>query len=123
MADIERADAIRGKTMRWIWSDGPTRGESYEHRFGEDGTVTWRNARADARADASGKEADAGGKDRERATYAANRLSDEMFLVSYRAPSGYTLTVAVDFRGRRLVGFASNSEQWFPVQGTFEVVE
>ena len=83
------------------------------------GTVTWRNTKADA----GGREAEAEGKDREHATYAANRLSDDMFLVSYRAPSGYTLTVAVDFRGQRLVGFASNSEQWFPVQGTFEVVE
>lgn len=120
MTDIERADAIRGKTMRWIWTEGPTGGESYEHRFSEDGTVTWRNAKPEA---GGPTEARADGKGGESATYAANRLSDEMFLVSYRAPSGYTLTVAVDFRDRRLVGFASNSEQWFPVQGTFEVVE
>jgi hypothetical protein len=118
MADIERADAIRGTTMRWIWTDGPTRGESYEHRFSEDGTVTWRNVKAEA---SERTETKANGKGRESATYAANRLSDEMYLVSYHAPSGYTLTVAVDFRDRRLVGFASNSEQWFPVRGTFEL--
>lgn len=116
MADIERADAIRGKTMRWIWTEGPTRGESYEHRFSEDGTVTWRNAKVED-AGRAGATATTG----ERAAYAANRLTDEMCLVSYLAPSGFTLTVAVDFRDRRLVGFASSSDQWFPVRGTFEV--
>jgi hypothetical protein len=44
-------------------------------------------------------------------------------LVSYRAESGFTLTVALNFADHRMIGIASNSEQWFPARGTFEVVD
>jgi hypothetical protein len=35
--------------------------------------------------------------------------------------SGYTLTLALNFRTGRMVGFASNEKSWYPVKGTFEV--
>jgi hypothetical protein len=43
--------------------------------------------------------------------------------VSYLAASGYTLTVVLNFRDHRMVGFASSSKDWHPVQGTFEVAK
>jgi hypothetical protein len=46
----------------------------------------------------------------------------DVCLVSYLAGSGYTLTVALDFRSHRVVGVASGAKEWFPVRGTFEVV-
>jgi hypothetical protein len=36
-------DPIRGKTIRWTYDDGPMKGKSFEHTFGQDGTTrsTW----------------------------------------------------------------------------------
>ena len=42
-------------------------------------------------------------------------------LISYLAVSGYTLTVVLNFRDHRMVGFASNEEAWYRQQGTFEL--
>ena len=53
----------------------------------------------------------------ERPAYAAYALSETVELVSYRADSGFTLTVALNFADHRMVGIASNSEQWFPARG------
>ena len=39
--DIPRAAAIRGKTLRYIWLEGPTAGKTYDHVFHVDGTVEW----------------------------------------------------------------------------------
>jgi len=117
MAEIERAAAIRGTTMRWTWTEGPTRGDTHEHRFAEDGTVTWR------RADPGGAEKPAGATaapTAERAEYAAIRVADDIYLISYLAPSGFTLTVVVNLRDLTVVGFASNDKQWFPIRGNVE---
>src|SRR5438132_6277692 len=35
-------DPVRGKTIRWSYEDGPTKGTTFEHVFGTDGTVTYR---------------------------------------------------------------------------------
>jgi hypothetical protein len=58
----------------------------------------------------------------ERPPYAAYAVSETVELVSYRADSGFTLTVALNFADHQLVSIASNSEQWFPARGTFEAV-
>jgi hypothetical protein len=41
MEHIDRAEAIRGKTVRLTWTEGPTRGMTHEHVFHQDGTVEW----------------------------------------------------------------------------------
>ena len=33
---------VRGRTIRFTWTDGPTAGKTHEHRFHHDGTVEWR---------------------------------------------------------------------------------
>jgi hypothetical protein len=40
--------------------------------------------------------------------------------VSYLDVSGYALTVAMDFKEKRLHGFATKAAEWYPVQGRFE---
>jgi len=52
--------------------------------------------------------------------YGAFELAPDIFLVSYLDVSGYALTVAMDFREKRLHGFATNAAEWYPVQGRFE---
>jgi hypothetical protein len=109
MTDLERVPEIRGKTIRFIWTDGPTKGKTHEHVFHPDGTVTWSDAEA------------AKAETKEKPQYAATRAADQVYLVSYLAPSGYTLTVALNFRDKQLVGFVSSAKDWHPVRGTFQV--
>jgi hypothetical protein len=112
MADVERADRIRGKTIRFIWSGGPTEGTTHEHRFHNDGTVDWRDTKT-SRKDGEGS--------KERPQYAAVKLTDDVYLVSYLAESGYTLTVALNFWDYGIVGFASSAKEWHPLRGRFEL--
>jgi hypothetical protein len=50
-------------------------------------------------------------------------VADDIYAVSYLAGSGYTLTAVLNFRERTIVGFASSSNDWHAVQGTFQVVK
>jgi hypothetical protein len=122
MTDVQRAPAIRGKIIRLTWTEGPTKGKTHEHVFHDDGTVEWR----DAPGPQKGRPTDAppkGASTKEKPVYAAIKVADDIYAVSYLAASGYTLTVVLNFREHSTVGFASSSKDWHPVQGTFEVVK
>ena len=121
MKDVDRAAAIRGKTIRFAWTEGPTKGKTHEHVFHQDGTVTWSDADASKAAKPAGGAATASAK--ERPQYAATRIADEIYAVSYLAQSGYTLTVVLNFGDQQLVGFVSAAKEWYPVRGTFQVVK
>ena len=118
MQDVERAAAVRGKRIQMTWTAGPTRGSTHEHVFHDDGTVEWYDA--ESRKTPSDKQKE--GPGRERPEYAAFRVADDIYLVSYLASSGFALTVALHFGEKKIVGFATSSKDWFPVQGTFQVV-
>jgi hypothetical protein len=49
-------------------------------------------------------------------------LGDAVSVVSYRAASGHTLTVVLDFASSTMLGFGSNSDMWSQQSGHFEVV-
>lgn len=118
-ADEAGDAAIRGRTLRWTWTAGPTTGTTHEHVFHEDGTVTWRvvdGARASPDRAAAGSQAMEG-------RYAAERVTDDVHAVSYLAASGYTLTVVLDFGTHTMVGFSSTNGHWSPGKGTFEIVQ
>jgi hypothetical protein len=121
MTNVERAAQVRGKTMRWAWTDGPTKGMTHEHTFHDDGTVEWRDA-GGPKKPAAGATPNQTAK-KERVEYGAITVSDDVTLVSYLSESGFTLTVALNFDDRSVTGFASNNEQWQPVSGTFEVLD
>ena len=106
-------DLVRGKTFRWTFDDGPTKGMTYEHTFGPDGVVRFHMV--------DGKD---GGKPSEsEAQYGAATVSEDVCAVSYKGDQGFTLTTVLNFDDKRVVAFASNNEQWFEQQGTFEVVK
>jgi hypothetical protein len=121
MSDIPRASAIQGTTMRWTWTEGPTKGQVHEHTFHPDGTVEWREVGPPAKPAAGGS--GGGGAPREHAPYAAFEVTPKVYAVSYLAASGFTLTVVLDFATHQLVGFASNHEHWYPLRGTFQLVD
>ena len=120
MTGPSRDPAIRGKTIQFRWTEGPTRGITHVHVFHPDGTVEWHDITPSQSAE--GKRPQESGPP-ERPVYAAVAVADGAYLVSYLAPSGYTLSVVLNFQDHQLIGFASSAKEWFPVRGTFEVVK
>ena len=99
-------DPIRGRTLRWSYEDGPVKGKTFEHTFGEDGTVTWREVGAEVGGGEAG------------AKYEVATVTDDVYVVAYLAASGWTLTTVVDTRARRIVSFASNEKALVVQHGT-----
>ena len=120
MTNVQRAAQVRGKTIRLAWTDGPTKGKTHEHHFHEDGTVDWKDADGTSKPVSAAKPS---AQKPERVEYSAVKVSDDVYLVSYLANSGFTLTVALNFDDNRVSGFASSSTEWHPVAGTFEVAD
>jgi hypothetical protein len=120
MTGTQPVAAVRGKTIRFSWTEGPTKGTTHEHVFHENGTVEWRDTAPPKQQSGRPQKS---GEPKEKPKYAAFRVADDIHVVSYLAGSGYTLTVVLNFRDHRIVGFASGAKEWFPVQGTFEVVK
>lgn len=121
MKEVERAAAIRGRTLRFVWTEGPTKGKTHEHVFHQDGTVTWSDVDPSKTAKPAGGPPAANAK--EKSEYGATRVTDKIYLVSYLAPSGYTLTVVLSFDDEQLMGFASGAKEWYPLRGRFQVVK
>ncbi len=105
-------NSLRGKTVRWTFTDGPMTGTPIEHTFNDDGTVVWRIL------DGPGKGASAQEKQ-----YAAVQVSEDVHAVSYLGKSGHTLTVVLNLATGRMFGFASSNTDWHSMTGTFEIVE
>jgi hypothetical protein len=102
-------------------------GKSFEHRFSEDGNVTWRetsedNARAKPPSNGTQKKP---GKPatQAKAKYEVAPVNDDVCAVSYLSESGFTLTSVLDFASGTVVSFASNEKELVPQRGMFEVAE
>ena len=123
MTDVQRAAEVRGRTMRWAWTEGPTKGKTHEHTFHEDGTVEWREVGGAQKPVPDGPSSTPKpAAKKERVEYGAVKVSNDVSLVSYLSDAGFTLTVALNFGDNMVVGFASSAKEWYPVRGTFEVV-
>ena len=104
---------IKGHTVRWKWTEGPTAGQVYDHTFDNDGGVTFLEVK-DGVAQGSGSRAKQSG---------IFEVSKNVELVSYLSDHGFTLTVAMNYDTRKMFGFASDEKQLWPVAGTFEIVK
>lgn len=104
--------SLSGKTLRWHFTDGSTKGQTYDHTFNNDGTIDFSSVQ---------------GKVVSKPTRAKNgtvvKIADGIFAVSYLGDSGYTLTVVLDFEKMKLVGFASNEKEWSQHKGNFKVLD
>ena len=105
------ADPISGKTIRWSYEDGPTKGMKFEHVFALDGTVTYTSV----------GQASAGAGEGERPKYEVAPVGADVWAVAYLARSGWTLTSVLDFGTHGIVSVASNEKELFVQRGTFEV--
>src|SRR5467141_1648149 len=122
------ADPIRGKTIRWRYDDGPMAGTTFEHVFGTDGTVSWREIKGHPEENTTNESTNGPRKTEERPTeakakYEVAPVNDEVCAVSYLAPSGYTLTSVLDYASGTVVSFASNEKELVEQRGMFEVAE
>jgi hypothetical protein len=109
MVESLRPARVAGKAFRLHWQAGPTAGKVHQHIFHTNGTVSYAQV-----------EPDLAPQYRTEKQYGALEVGQDVVIVSYLGSSGYTLTVAMDFRNHRLQGFASNSKEWYPVQGRFD---
>jgi hypothetical protein len=108
-------DPIRGKTVRWSYSDEPTAGTHFEHTFEKDGTVRYRMLDGEGQGGSNGKDAAT-----EQPGYETAKVGEDVYAVSYLAPSGWTLTTLIDTKTNRIVSFASNEKQLLVQHGTME---
>lgn len=117
-------DPIRGKTIKWTYDDGPMAGKSFEHTFGTDGNVTWRETGGqETKRSADGKHKTAKPGTEAKAKYEVAPINDDVCAVSYLSESGFTLTSVLDFASGTVVSFASNEKELIPQRGMFEVAE
>jgi len=111
-------DPIRGRTIRWTYEDGPTKGKTFEHTFGKDGHVSYHML--------DGKplgKSENGSAKSENPKYEVASVTDDVYTVAYLAPSGYTLTSVLDLDAGTIVSIASNEKELVVQRGTFEVLE
>ena len=114
MSVAQATTGVRGKRIRFLWQDGPTKGTPHEPAFHGDGTVDGHAVKGGAPA--------AGNAAAERPRYSDEAVGDGVRLVSYLSRSGFTLTVALNFADGSITGIASDGKTWTPVHGGFEVV-
>ena len=102
--------------MRWSYTDGPTKGKTFEHTFGTDGNVTYRII------DGGAASASAHKKKPQPIHYEVEQINDDVFAVSYLSPdNGYTLTSILDGKAGTVVSFASNDKEVVVQHGTFQL--
>jgi hypothetical protein len=101
-------------------------GKSFEHTFGDDGNVTWRETGGEDRGTkppANGKHKTGKPETEAKAKYQLVTVNDAVWAVSYLSGSGYTLTSVLDFPSGTVVSFASNEKELVVQRGMFEVAE
>ena len=113
----EQKSPLAGRVFRWTFAGGPTVGKTYEHSFNTNGTVVFKEVGGTASSGEGGGGAMPGAK------YASFEIAPNTHLVSYLSSHGYTLTVAMNLASKKIHGFASNDKEWYPVEGTVEVVK
>ena len=120
------SDPLRGKTIRWSYDDGPMAGKTFEHTFGNDGTVTWREKASEDEGNkppSNGKQKTGKPATEAKAKYEVAPVNEDVCAVSYLSDSGFTLTSVLDFDSGTVVSFASNEKELVPQRGMFEVAE
>lgn len=110
----EQKSPLAGRVFRWTFGRG-TESKTYEHTFSSDGTVTFKEV--------GGEAAPSSASTMPGVKYGAFEIAPDIYLVSYLSSHGYTLTVAMNLASKKIHGFASNDKEWYPQEGTVEVVK
>ena len=108
MVESLRPSRLAGRSFRFTWTAGPKVSVTHEYVFHTDGTVSYAAIEPDRPPQYTTAK-----------QYGAFEVAEDTYLVSYLDAS-YALTVALNFKEKRLQGFATSATQWYPVQGRFE---
>jgi MoaF N-terminal domain len=101
-------NSISGKTLRFTFDDGPMAKKTIEHAFKDDGSLTFK------------MDGDKGeGKATKVDKYEVATVSPDVVAVSYLGSAGYTLTVVMDSKTKKLVAFSSNDKGVSVQHGSF----
>ena len=103
-------DSLTGRTITWTFDDGPMADIAIEHAFFPDGSVTWTIISGEHK-----------GASRREKAYAAMKVSDRVWAISYLAASGHTLTTVLNLDDGRLYGFGSDEKTLTALHGQFEI--
>ena len=102
MAVQHKSSAIEGKTLRFHFSNGPMKGQDFDHIFRGD-KVDWGAAGSDQKITSDGK---------------LVKIGEDCYVGSYMGPNGYTLTTALNLATGKLHAFASDGKEWSEHSGT-----
>ncbi|MGH7293827.1 MAG: hypothetical protein ACRELB_02785 [Polyangiaceae bacterium] len=115
-------DRIRGKTIRFIFEDGPMAKKAFDHIFAPDGAVSFGMVDATRRPRGGTEESPGHTSVTPKTRYESVTLRDDLAAVSYLSAAGYTLTTVLDFKTHELVAFSSNEKSLGVQHGKFEVI-
>ncbi|MEO7108946.1 MAG: hypothetical protein ABI183_00795 [Polyangiaceae bacterium] len=105
-------DPIRGKTIRFTFDDGPMAKKSVDHTFNDDGSLDFAMSGDD--------------KKQQKPThvdkYEVATVGSDVTIISYLGSGGYTLTVALDMKAKKLVAFSSNEKSVSVQHGSFQEI-
>jgi hypothetical protein len=107
-----KSNSLSGKTIRWTFDDGVMAKKSFDHTFNEDGSLTFKMLNADS----DKKDL---GKITRIEKYEVATLGADVTVISYLVPHGFTLTVAMDTKSKKLVAFSSNDKGVEVQHGSF----
>jgi hypothetical protein len=116
-------DPIRGKTIRFSFSDGPMAKKTFEHHFDRNGTVSFRMVGSEASSSVGKSASRDDSKKTPDPKFEIAMIREDLGAVSYLGSGGYTLTTLLDFKTRKLVAFSSNEKGVSVQHGTFEYAE
>ena len=97
--------SLVGRTVRWRFDDGPTKGKTFEHTLRPDGRLTYGEP----------------GHGKAHARYELETIRPGVVALSYLGGAGYTLTSVLDLAAGTVVAFASNERELVVQHGRFEV--
>ncbi|MGD0678660.1 MAG: hypothetical protein ABSC94_24900 [Polyangiaceae bacterium] len=97
-------------------------GKTFEHSFGRDGTVKFRQVGEAKRGSETSdtKDATEAPAAKYTAKYEVESIRDDVLAISYQSVAGYTLTTILDLNTKTLVAFSSNEKMHLMQHGTFE---
>ena len=100
---------ISGKTIQFTFEDGPMAKKTIAHTFKDDGSLSFKMV-----GDDKGE-----GKGTQVEKYEVATVSPDVVAISYLGSGGYTLTVVMDSKTKKLVAFSSNDKGVSIQHGTF----
>src|SRR5579864_5634251 len=121
MSAYAQAQEVRGKTMQWTWTEGPTHGATHEHVFHDDGTVEWRAVGGAAQQQNRAPKASGAKGTSQVRCHGRPQTGLSLCPISRRSRDIRSPSFSISTT-RKWSGSPLGARDWYPVQGTFRVI-